>query len=236
MFETAIGWLSSVALFMLGLIARVLLAVLVIVAIVLPMAAMLYLWKGMAFAADRALGLQRLGHVIWRRNCYYTPGHLWLKPNGAARLLVGLDDLAQRVLPDVAAVHLPMQGAAVRTGDPLGRIQCASGAVELRAPVDGRVRAVNQRLERNPSLIHSDPYRHGWMIELQPSDDRYRSFAFGNIARKWLAAEDVRLASFFERQLGVAAADGGELLLPPHKLLTPEQWDTIRSSFLDAAS
>lgn len=235
MFETALGWLASVALFLIGLTARVLLAVMVIAAIVIPMAAAMYLWKGFAAMVDRALGLQRLGHVIWRRNCYYTPGHLWLKPAGAARLLVGLDDLAQRVLPDVAAVHLPVQGVEVRAGESLGRIQCSSGAIELRAPCDGRVKAVNMELQRNPGLLHSDPYRGGWIVEIQPADDQYRSFAFGDIARKWLASEDLRLASFFERQLGVAAADGGELLLPPHKLLTPAQWQSIRTSFLDAA-
>jgi glycine cleavage system H lipoate-binding protein len=235
MFDTAIGLLTSIALFLIGLIARVLLAVLVIAAIVLPMAAALYLWRGFGWAADRALGLQRLGHLVWRRTCYYTPGHLWLKPHGARRLLVGLDDLAQRVLPDIAAVHLPVPGVAVRAGEALGRIQCTSGALEIHAPIDGEIKAVNAALQRDPSLLHEDPYCAGWMVELQPRDEGYRNFAFGAVARKWLASEDLRLTSFFERQLGVAAAEGGELLLPPHKLLTPAQWDSIRTSFLDAA-
>ena len=235
MFETVIGLLQGITLFLGGLLARVLLAVLVIAAVVLPMAVALYLWKGYAWTAERALGLRRLGHLMWRRTCYYTPGHLWLRPTGARRLLVGLDDVAQRVLPDIAAVHLPAPGIAVRAGEPLGRIQCTSGALEIHAPVAGEIKAVNVELQRDPSLLHADPYRSGWMVELQPVDDQYRGFAFGEVARKWLVSEDLRLTSFFEQQLGVAAADGGELLLPPHKLLTPAQWESIRTSFLDAA-
>ena len=228
--------MADLTLFVLGLLARVLLAVLVIAVIVVPMAMGIYLWKGLSALTRGSFELQRLGHVIWRRNCYYTPGHLWLKPNGAARLLVGLDDLAQRLLPDVAAVQLPVPGSVVRAGDPLGRIHCTGGAIELHAPVSGQVRTVNTGLERDPWLLHSDPYRRGWFVELQPSDDHYRGFPFGDVARKWLASEDVRLANFFERQLGVAAADGGELLLPPQQMLTPDQWETIRASFLDIAT
>ena len=225
----------DIALFVMGLIARILLALLVIATIVIPMAAAIYLWKGLTTLTDRAFGLRRVGHVMWRRDCYYTPGHLWLKPRGGAGLLVGLDDLARRVLPDVAAVHLPMQGLAVRAGDPLGRIECSRGAIDLHAPIDGCVKAVNTQLERDPTALHADPYRRGWLVELQPADDHYRGFPFGSVARTWLATEELRLSSFFERQLGVAAADGGELVLPPQKLLTPAQWETIRSNFLDAA-
>jgi glycine cleavage system H protein len=235
MFDTTIVWLSTVLVVLVGLVARVLLAVLVITAVAVPLAGLIYLWKGTAALLDRVIGIRRLGHVLWRRGCYYTPGHMWLRPEGARLLKVGLDDVAQRVLPDVRSVHLPAEGTAIRQGQEIGRIDCDGGAVTLRAPVAGVIRAVNTRLLQEPSLLHDDPYRRGWMLELTPEDDRYKEFASDSIAPRWLAAEDQRLARFFEQQLGIAAADGGELVLPPHQLLTRQQWEEVRQGFLDAA-
>ncbi|HVL69314.1 MAG TPA: glycine cleavage system protein H [Vicinamibacterales bacterium] len=234
MFEAAIGWLSMVVLFLAGLVARVLLALLVIAAVVAPIAGLLYAWRGGRAVADRVAGLQRLGHVLWRRGCYYTPGHLWLKPARARAVRVGLDDVAQRVLPDVTVVELPLAGTHVRQGEAIGRIECAGGAVTVRAPVAGTITAVNGRLQRTPRLLHADPYRRAWMVQMTPADERYRDFRTGDRARTWLAAEDQRLARFFEQQLGVAAADGGDLILPPQKLLTPAQWEAIRTEFLES--
>lgn len=235
MFDTTIAWLGAVLVVLLGLVARVLLAVLVVAAVAVPMAGLIYLWKGTLVLADRLTGIKRLNHVRWHRGCYYTPGHMWLKPEGARLLKVGLDDVAQRLLPDVRTVHLPVEGTTVAQGQPIGRIGCEGGSVVLRAPIAGVVRSVNTRLIQAPYLLHDDPYRRGWMFEMTPDDDRYTEFAGDTIAPRWLAAEDQRLARFFENQLGIATADGGELVLPPHQLLTRDQWEEVRQGFLDAA-
>lgn len=235
MLETTVAWLAAALVVIIGLVARVLLAVLVIAAVAVPLAGLIYAWKAATALVDRFTGVKRIGHVLWRRGCFYTPGHMWLKPLGGRLLEVGLDDVGQRVLPDVRTVHLPVAGTTVHQGDPIGRIECDGGAITLRAPVAGVIRSINHRLERAPYLLHEDPYRGGWMFEMTAEDDRYREFAGDTVAPKWLAAEDQRLARFFEQQLGIAAADGGALILPPHQLLTREQWKEVRNGFLDAA-
>lgn len=234
MLEVLIGWFGTVAVFLVGLVARALLAVLVLAAIVVPIAAALVTWNWMMRMADRAAGLRQVGHVRWRRGLYYTPGHLWLQARRAGGVRIGLDDVAQRVLPEIAAVTLPEEGTPVRRGEALGRIECPEGAVVLKAPISGIVAAVNRRLLERPALLHADPYRRAWMVEVEPRDRTYEALPAGDRAKAWLAKEDRRLTDFFERQLGLAAADGGELLVPPHKLLTPAQWDAVRIGFLDA--
>jgi glycine cleavage system H protein len=234
MIETTIAGLSTLAVIVIGLLARVLLAVLVFAAVAIPLAGLIYAWQGAASVADWLMGVRRLGRVLWRKGCYYTPGHLWLKPARAGLLRVGIDDVAQRVLPDVRAIHLPFEGAAVQAGQAMARVDCEGGAVTLLAPIAGTIRAINRRLARSPHLLHDDPYRRGWLVELTPDDARYEEFAGDGIAPRWLAAEDHRLARFFEHQLGIAAADGGDLILPPHQLLTSDQWEQVRRGFLDA--
>jgi glycine cleavage system H protein len=233
MLESAIAGVATLAVLLIGLVVRALLAVLIIGALLVPLALLVLGWEGGVRLFDRLAGLQRLGHVRWRRGCYYTPGHLWLRPRPAGVLRVGLDDVAHRVLPDIASVRLPAPGERLHAGQPLGQIHCSSGTVTLRAPVAGIVANVNERLAERPSLLHADPYRRAWLVEVDPHDDTYRSLPTGERARRWLTAEDARLTEFFEHQLGIAAADGGELIVPPHTLLTADQWQAARSAFIE---
>lgn len=232
MLDTLLGWLGAPALFLAGLLLRALLAIMVLAVIVLPIAAALMVWNWVMKAVDRAAGLQQVGHVQWRRDVYYTPGHLWLQRRAQA-LRIGLDDLAQRVLPEIKDVSLPAAGTAVNRGDALGTIRCLDGTVTLRAPVAGMIAAVNERLFRKPALLHRDPYRRAWLVDVEPTNADYQVLPSNDKARAWIASEDRRLTEFFEHQLGLAAADGGELMVPQHRLLSPEQWDAVRKGFLE---
>jgi glycine cleavage system H protein len=235
MLESALAGVATLAVLVIGLVARALLAVLVIGALIVPLALLVLGWAWGGRLVDRLAGLQRLGHVRWRRGCFYTPGHLWLRPRATGEVRVGLDDVAHRVLPDIASVTLPVPGERFEAGQALGQIHSSSGVVTLRAPVTGTVARVNERLADRPSLLHTDPYRRAWLVDMDPRDDGYRALPTGERARRWLALEDARLTEFFEHQLGIAAADGGELIVPPHTLLTPEQWQAARSAFIDTA-
>lgn len=230
--DTIIEMLTPPVVFIAGLVVRALLAILVLAAIVVPIAAVLLAATWVMRGIDRATGVQKVGHVRWRRGCYYTPGHLWLRAHGEQGVRIGVDDVGQRVLPEIAQVSLPAEGAALARGEVIGSITCATGTVVLRTPVAGTVAAVNRKLMKTPSLLHRDPYRRAWLVEMRPTAQDYRSLPTDENAREWIAKEDRRLTEFLEHQLGVAAADGGELMVPPHRLLTPSQWEAVREGFL----
>lgn len=232
--DTIIQALTPPVVFIVGLIVRALLAILVLAAIVVPIAAVLMAATWVMRAVDRLTGVQKIGHVRWRSGCYYTPGHLWLRARGERSVRIGVDDVAQRVLPEIAQVSLPAEGEALARGQVIGSITCADGTVVLRAPVSGTVAAVNHRLVKTPSLLHRDPYRRAWLVEMRPEGRDYQVLPTDDRAREWIAKEDRRLTEFLEHQLGVAAADGGELMVPPHRLLTPAQWQAVREGFLGA--
>jgi glycine cleavage system H protein len=232
MLDTTIALLQTALVFVVGLTIRALAAVAIIAAIALPIAGVLLAWKGVQRLSERASGLGRVGHLRWRRGNYYSRGHLWLRPRGGARVRIGIDDVAQRVLPEIDAVTLSATGTAVRKGDVLARIHCFSGTVPLRSPVEGVVAAVNGAVRRTPSLLHADPYRQAWLVDVRADGSDHQSLPYGMRARAWLAGEDERLTEFLEHQLGIAAADGGELTVPPHRLLSPQQWDAVTRGFL----
>ncbi len=234
MVEQLLGWLTPVLIFVVGLTARALLLVAIMLIVGIPIVAALFGWQGLVWLADRAAGLRQVGHLRFREHAYYTPAHLWVQEH-AHLLRVGVDDVAQRLLPEIQAVALKEPGTEVAKGDPIGEISCPEGVITLKAPVTGVIQAINARVVRKPVLVHRDPYR-AWLVEVRPKADGYTQWPSEERARAWLAEEDRRLSDFFEHQLGIATADGGELLMPPHKALTPAQWEAIRSSFLDRAA
>jgi hypothetical protein len=60
----------------------------------------------------------------------------------------------------------------------------------------------------------------------------WKALPVGEQARSWLRAEGERLTLFYEEQLGMAAADGGELIGSPETLLSDAQWKALTRSFL----
>ncbi len=232
--ETIIGILEAIGVFVAGLVARI--GVVLAVALVLLVPVFLVIGGARALAAlrRRALGLEPAGGLLFRRNLYYAPGHTWVKPD-AGKLRVGIDDLAQHLLPWATAVELPRPGTVVKRGDPVATIACGGKQARIGAPVDGTVIAVNPAVARDPSLVKRDSYARGWLFAMVPSDDAYRRLPTGEPARGWFAAEGARLGEWFEHHLGIATADGGEWIAPPPALVTDEQWRSLTGAFLRAA-
>src|SRR5262249_2418372 len=98
----------------------------------------------------------------------YSQDHFWVRhDSGSSRLRVGVTDFAQDSLGDVMEVTLPRLGDAVEAGEACGTIESAKSISDLIAPITGTVRACNDDLARNPSLVNTDPYGRGWMFEVE---------------------------------------------------------------------
>lgn len=225
-------FLRGVAVFIAFLAARFALLLVVLAALTVVFLAGLAVVRLAGRAKRRAMGLSRVSGLQWRPGVFYAPGHAWLQASGAGRLRVGLDDLAQHLLSRITSVSLPEVGQSFRAGDPIAVIHAGRRQALLPAPVSGRVVAVNRGASRHPGRLHADPYARGWLYALQPEDDLYRRMPTGEASRQWFSAEAVRFSHFIEQQLGLAAADGGELVAPGPTLLTDDQWHELVGTFL----
>ena len=99
----------------------------------------------------------------------YTKEHEYLRKNADGTVTVGITDYAQGELGDIVFVDLPKVGATFGEHDVFGTIEAVKAVSELFAPVAGTVTEVNERLDKEPSLVNSDPYGDGWMIKVRPS-------------------------------------------------------------------
>ncbi len=99
----------------------------------------------------------------------YTKEHEWARQQGSV-VVVGVTHHAQEALGDVVYVELPKVGATVTAGKQFGVIESTKAVSDLYSPLTGKVVKVNEDLPNNPSVINTDPYGAGWILELEPSD------------------------------------------------------------------
>ena len=96
----------------------------------------------------------------------FSEDHLWVLEMGdTAR--IGLSDYAQEQLGEILTVTLAEVGKFVEQGGPVGESESQKTIVELVSPLSGTIRAVNENVVEDPSLINIDPYGKGWLVEVE---------------------------------------------------------------------
>jgi glycine cleavage system H protein len=230
--DTLLSVLESAAVLVAGLTVRVGLLLLVLAVLSVPVFLLLTGMKGVDAIRRRLAGVMRVGRLFWSDQVYYAPGHTWVRPISRQKALVGIDDLAQRLLAAPMGLKLPAPGTVVREGQPIAEIRTAGRRATIVSPISGVITRVNDAVRDDASLVHRDPYSRGWLVAVTPSDTAFQKLPAGRTAKAWLSGEERRLTRFYETQLGVAAADGGDFIDHPPALLTDEQWQALTREFL----
>lgn len=229
---TLIDFLQNAGIFLGGLIVRLLFFLVVLAAVAVPILIVFAAIRGVRVARRRSEGLDVVGGVKVHPRRRYAPGHTWLDRRLLGGLKVGLDDLAQRLFPNLGAIELPRPGRLLQRGQPAIYLRSEGREAYLPAPITGLVVAVNHAVERMPGLLNASPYGRGWLFALRPVSLAWREFPTGPAARDWFRAEGDRLRHTLENELGLAAADGGQLIEHPATLLPPDRWSAVVSAFL----
>lgn len=97
----------------------------------------------------------------------YTEEHEYVRASSEGTVEIGITDYAQGELGDVVYVELPAVGATFAKHDVFGTIEAVKAVSELFSPVSGEVTAINDRLDKEPALVNTDPYGAGWMIRMR---------------------------------------------------------------------
>lgn len=103
------------------------------------------------------------------KNLKYTKDHEWARKEGKV-VVVGVTSYAQESLGDVVYVELPKVGDIVTAGASFGVIESTKAVSELFAPLSGKVVKVNDSLSDSPQTVNQDPYKTGWIMEVEPVD------------------------------------------------------------------
>ncbi len=94
----------------------------------------------------------------------YTPDHVWARrePDGTVR--VGATPwLVTRANAVVTAVRPPPVGVRLYAAVAAGEVETNKSVVDVFAPCNGVVTAVNEALRGDPSRWREDPWCEGWL-------------------------------------------------------------------------
>ncbi len=224
--------LQSIGVFLAGVLARFGVFLLMGVVVALPAVLIALAVRAVQTRRERALRLRRVAGVLFRPDLSYTQGHTWLHRRRSGALELGIDDLAQRLLPSVTAVDVPRPGTAVERGQPIATLHGGGRAVTIPAPISGTIAGVNASVLRDPGLVKRDGYRKGWLVAIAPADAAWEALPREQEAESFLRKESARWSRFFEERLGFAAADGGELVAPAPWIIGEDGWKALTMEFL----
>lgn len=102
-------------------------------------------------------------------NLKYCETDEWILVEGDTAK-IGITDFAQSKLKDIVFVELPDVGRKVAKDEACIVIESVKTAVDVYAPLSGKITAINEELEDAPEIMNSDPYGNGWLIEIALMD------------------------------------------------------------------
>jgi glycine cleavage system H protein len=98
------------------------------------------------------------------RDARYTAAHFWLNEIEPGLWRVGLTKFALRMLGDLVEFALAVApGETIAAGQIIGSIEGFKALSDVYAVASGEFVSGNSALDRDASLLDSDPYDRGWL-------------------------------------------------------------------------
>lgn len=129
---------------------------------------------------------------------WYHRGHAWLKAEADGTVVLGLDDLATRLVGKPDALDLPVVGARLSENGPAFRLSAGKARVRVASPVTGEV-------------VEQGSLSKGFLLRVRPDGPLdTRALLSGSEAAAFLSRELDRLQLVLSGAHGIPAlADGG---------------------------
>jgi glycine cleavage system H lipoate-binding protein/TusA-related sulfurtransferase len=111
-------------------------------------------------------------HCVFPDDILYDLDNLvWARKEAGNVLVIGITSILSAIAGRISAVQLKDVNTSIRRGKNLGTIESGRYFGAVRAPVAGKIVAVNHELFSNPKLANDSPYGRGWFVALSPTSD-----------------------------------------------------------------
>jgi glycine cleavage system H protein len=173
---------------------------------------------------------------------FFSKHHTWahIKKNGEAK--IGLDDLLLHLTGEVKITHFKRPGNKIQKGEPLARVIYNGNSLQVISPLSGEIRSLNELLAENPRLVREDPYQHGWIYTIKPTNWKAEtdSYFLAEDATNWAIQELERFKEFLAgyavknmpETSQVVMQDGGEIIDNVLTHYPQKVWEDFEKKFL----
>jgi len=113
---------------------------------------------------------------------YFCLGeHSWAKPGKGNLVTIGVGKTFPARVGTIQQIELPFINTEVWQGNMCVRIISEDNLINMVwTPLSGNVVEINQKVKKNMELINTDPFNHGWLIKIIPTNLEYE---LGNLSR-----------------------------------------------------
>ena len=109
-------------------------------------------------------------HCVFPNHLLYDLDSLvWARKDAGNILVIGIMSILSALAGKISVVKLKEVNTTVLRGKNIGTIESGRYFGTVRAPVDGKIMAINHKLVSNPKLANDSPYDKGWFIALAPA-------------------------------------------------------------------
>ena len=162
---------------------------------------------------------------------FVAPGHAAARLELDGSLAFGSGPLPSYLMGEIDRVELTDK-KNVQTGDILAVLHSGDKALNLRAPADGDIAALNTQAADNPELLADASLRQGWLLRMKPAklQDALGNMYFAEEASAWMDSE---LQVMRDALTGLsshpihAMADGGLPVRGLAKELDAKSWKAL---------
>lgn len=179
------------------------------------------------------------------RGLYFDITHTWafMEKNGMVR--VGIDDFLQHITGALTRIKMKKPGDKIKKGKQILSIAQKGKQLHINAPISGTIKAQNETLYKNSSLLNSSPYSDGWVYMIEPTNwlREIRFLFMEKKYKEWIKSEFSRLKDFLATSLKPnntehafsILQDGGELKDGILADFGPEIWEDFQTNFIDTS-
>jgi glycine cleavage system H protein len=100
---------------------------------------------------------------------YHVDSNVWARLEADGAITVGMTSYACSLAGQLVAATPKKIGKDVEQKQTICTVESGKWVGPIKAPVSGKLIAINELAIDKPSLVNEDPYGNGWLAKIQPS-------------------------------------------------------------------
>jgi len=110
------------------------------------------------------------GCVIRKDLYYLVTDHTWVRTEDDGTVIIGMTDVAQNMAGELLHAKIKKVGTKRPKGRPIATVESSKWVGPVKTPLSGEITEVNEKVQKDATLVNKSPYDEGWLVRVMPSD------------------------------------------------------------------